>query len=438
VSTSQFLLKIDGRPLLKIDGRSVGLFAFGLSSAVRFQLTGELYLTDLLTLPLLLFVVAPAWRRLPWRFLRPLLMLMVVWFASLVITDLYRATPLANLERGWLKIIFFAAALLCVSALSEFKIGRLMALAAGFATAQSIATTFFPDDYERVLPWKFGFADPLATLAVILASLPFRWRLGVRAVPPALMAAANLVLGFRSLFGVLVATVGATCLAALANRASGRPFALRASTVILVAVCAVVGAFGTIATYSALASRGFLGRDEQARYAEQTQGTGSLLFVGRTDAFVAAKAITDSPILGHGSWAAEHSYIIYEVDMLRAHGVKASSGAYRSDLIPSHSYILGAWVEAGIAGAAFWAVVLVLTVNGFVRMIGTGNPATPFAAFALSSLLWDIPFSPFGADVRFVVAGQLCVVIWAFGTHMPAARRRQALRELHSTALLER
>jgi hypothetical protein len=403
------------------------LFLFGLSSAIRFQFAGQLFLTDLLTIPVMVFAVVPGWRRLPRRILGPLLGLMALWFASLVITDLYRATSLDNVERGWLKIFFFAGAILSVAALSQFRIGRLMAFSAGLAVAHIVEAAFFPSAYEISQPWKFGFGAPLATLAVILASLPVRGGLGVRAFPPVVMAAINLLAGFRSLFGILVGTIGTTCLAALAQRRSARRRVVTAWFAVAIVGVAVIGIWGATATYSALAGGGLLGRDAQAKYEAETEGKGGLLFVGRSDTFASIKAIGDSPILGHGSWAADRAYRMYQVLMLRQHGVNASGGAYTSDLIPSHSYILGAWVEAGLMGALFWAVMLVLTLNALIRLIYIGSPTTPFAAFALSSLLWNIPFSPFGAEVRFVVAGQLCVVIWVLTGVVPATLKHRTL-----------
>jgi hypothetical protein len=71
-------------------------------------------------------------------------------------------------------------------------------------------------------------------------------------------------------------------------------------------------------------------------------------------------------------------------------------------LIPSHSFILGAWVAGGIGGAIFWAWVWLLTCKALLRTYPQGMKLLPLAAYAAFQLLWDIPFSPYGAQMRII------------------------------------
>ena len=72
----------------------------------------------------------------------------------------------------------------------------------------------------------------------------------------------------------------------------------------------------------------------------------------------------------------------------------------RNGFIPSHSYLFGAWVDAGILGAVFWAWVFVMTARILLRVHPANTELLPVVAFLAFLLLWNIPFSPFGTDGR--------------------------------------
>jgi hypothetical protein len=69
-------------------------------------------------------------------------------------------------------------------------------------------------------------------------------------------------------------------------------------------------------------------------------------------------------------------------------------------LIPEHSFVMGAWVEAGLAGAVFWFYVLFQIIRALRRATG-GEPFLPVFAFMGILSLWNIPFSPYSAEQRF-------------------------------------
>jgi hypothetical protein len=72
------------------------------------------------------------------------------------------------------------------------------------------------------------------------------------------------------------------------------------------------------------------------------------------------------------------------------------------DLIPTHSFLLGAWVEAGLLGAIFWAWVIILPVRVLLRPHSLTDFPIPLIAFIAFLFIWDILFSPFGSMARFV------------------------------------
>jgi len=88
-------------------------------------------------------------------------------------------------------------------------------------------------------------------------------------------------------------------------------------------------------------------------------------------------------------------------------GYKGGSDITRADLeeglIPAHSYLFQAWVDAGIVGALFWGWVFVFTAKTLMRVYPATVVLLPAASFIAFSLLWDILFSPYGATGRIVV-----------------------------------
>ena len=64
--------------------------------------------------------------------------------------------------------------------------------------------------------------------------------------------------------------------------------------------------------------------------------------------------------------------------------------------------MFGAWVEAGVLGAAFWLWVLWLAGRALLNGRFGSTHLAPLVTFAGLMLLWDVLFSPFGAERRFI------------------------------------
>ena len=82
-------------------------------------------------------------------------------------------------------------------------------------------------------------------------------------------------------------------------------------------------------------------------------------------------------------------------------------------MIPTHSYILGAWVEAGILGVPIWIYLMWLIVRALYAILKQHLFPNVLVTLAGFSLLWDIPFSPFGTSSRFLVPAQICIMLAA-------------------------
>ena len=84
----------------------------------------------------------------------------------------------------------------------------------------------------------------------------------------------------------------------------------------------------------------------------------------------------------------------------------------RKETIPSHSYFFGAWVDAGIFGGVFWLYILSMSLLGAYRLLGVPQLFLPLSIFTILTLVWNILFSPFGADSRFIAAYHVVILFW--------------------------
>jgi hypothetical protein len=74
---------------------------------------------------------------------------------------------------------------------------------------------------------------------------------------------------------------------------------------------------------------------------------------------------------------------------------------------------MGAWVEAGIAGAIFWLWVLILTARAMIGVYSAKVELVVLITFFAFTLLWNIPFSPFGGEGRLYTAYYISLMMFA-------------------------
>ena len=382
------------------------------------DLVGRLFVPEVILafiLPVLLLnrgkmLAAPQAKRI--------IILGLLWLFSQIVTDIIRESPFEDYSRGWSKIAFLLCNFASIYLLLGINRRRILLFAVGWTIGEILTFFFDPGLYAADQPWKFGLAIPVTQLVVLLSMTKVFAR--TKFVPSALlvvMAWVHLTANARSLAGICFITAIYLLVQQVLTRKSvrARPPGLRTSIGVFV-VLAISGVILSY-TYGDLASSGSLGAFAQTKYENQSGGEFGILIGGRPETIVAVQAILDSPIIGHGSWAKDKHYI----DLLRnlqqfgykdrTYGDLAS--AYELNLIPTHSHLLGAWVEAGVVGAIFWVAVLWLVYSAIARLCFVREPLTPLIAFFGISIFWDILFSPFGADRRVSVSYVIVMFIYA-------------------------
>jgi O-antigen ligase len=384
---------------------ALAAFACGGLSGVRVELLGELYLGELLLVPVgLLALLFGRGRRLLddpafWGVLAAGLLTL----AGYVLSDIVAGTPAKDHLRGWARVAFTLSDFACLAALFVADKRLPAAFALGLGGARIAASALA--GLDLFAHWKFGFAPGVSLALLALAPLV----LPAAACGVALLAYGvwSVLLDFRTLGGVMVA-IGALLLARAAR--TREPLRLRRGLV----AAAAAAALGAVVLLAALAAS-----DDQYGARRDSSNAGR-----RLDLTVGLPAVLESPWLGRGSWAlstelgaAARAALADEVtdELSRRH-----IGSVR--VYFPHSQLIQAWFEGGLLGLAFFLAYLLVAARALAdaALRRPADPATPLVLYFLLMGLWSLFMSPWGGTERFTIAAALAS---AFLVRAEARRR---------------
>jgi len=402
-------------------------FVIPVVTFVRIALTGQLILSDVLALVAFPFVYAKYGKRLRESWVVITLGLCGVWFVSQVVSDITNHSVPNDYLRGWAKISFTMVHFMVIVLLIRNSRRRLVLYGMGWAVGH--AAKYYVVDQASVDFWKFGFSLPASLVVCLVAGNFGRKQRGLAALLILALASVHLYLGFRNMAAICVVSAVYSQFR-LSNIKLGRAQLALSGAVVALAM------WGLSATYSYGALNHWFGDEAYKKYLIQSEGEGGILLGGRSEILAAWHAITDSPILGHGSWAKDPQYAAW-VDERRAElGYQRVGHMELDGLIPSHSHLFGAWVESGIAGACFWCWVLCLVFRSLSKSSGR-EPEFTFCVFIGTALFWDVLFSPFGANVRFTAAYSIYTMIFLHRHTMLARMSNCHVQGVHRHNLVQ-
>lgn len=412
------------RPVIENRGRwTVGFdpfivlaFLFPLTRFVYIDVGGKIFGQDILAVLMMMFLFTQAGTMRRLDRLSILFVLLFAWLANQVITDIYRGSAVGDYQRVWAKIFLFGIQIMALWIFLPRRPAYIVAYALGSAIV-SVAAVSQLEEAARLEAWKFGYGDALSMVVAVVFSgfIPGTQALR-RFAGPALLVTAVWVLlhNARANFGILV-IAGTYCMAAeaIAKSAYLQARVTKVNFALMLGAGLLVGQAATGA-YGYLADAGYLGHAAQIKYHTQSSGDVSIIRGGRVESLVSTIAVADAPIIGHGSWARDMYYVRLLRVRMKELGLKQEvSGAERyNDLIPSHSFFFSAWVEAGIGGAIFWGYVAAMAFLATFWLLKRRGFLTPLAIYSILSLFWQIAFSPFGAEMRFIAAYQIVLTFW--------------------------
>jgi hypothetical protein len=380
---------------------------------------------------------------------RWLYVLLGAWFVSQVVTDLVVHSAFADWARGWAAIAFTLVNLVAILSLAATpRRARIFAL--GLAAGGAIGYFIAPNVYAATDPWKWAFAVPIGfSLAVWLSTAWAARRPWLPIVIFAAFGILNAFMQFRALSGVSMLTAGYLLLALLLD---GR-LSFRSPIMARIGVGFASYALAAVAVYvslNAAAAADLFGDAAKARYDSQSgvvapsaapQGTATagssasataapanplgVIAGGRAEILSSTQAIRDSPLLGHGSWAKDPKYVELQRKGLIDLGIPGGNAPTDPTLIPTHSYLLGSWVWAGLAGGLFWLAVAALALWTVASLFRVRTALRPLVVFVASWLLWNIAFSPYANTERLYASYGLAICLLGLQLARSAAKAGQ-------------
>lgn len=384
-------------------------FLLGLISAQKLYLVGELYVGEAIAIAYMLFSVT----RLRLSSMEKTIAgFALLWATAQLVSDLLNKTVIFDAVKGIFAPLVFAITFIFLMNFAKDKFERIPSLLTGILIGGLIQLLLFPTEYFIFNFWKWGVGGVVLGLFVVYFSFYLRgknnWFLF-----GALIIFSGITLYFDSR-GLAIFPV----LAAIAYRQYyGRKVSTLSSlfagrwTGFKLLLIALPGLFVINSAASALfSSEAFLSNfsiASAAKYRTQATGTYGILLGGRSEVLVSAQAFLDKPLFGHGSWAQDKGGYIdkYSVLIDKFGYSLLEEGSQEDDdvsrLIPSHSFLMGALVWAGVIGGLFWLIVLNSTLQIFV---GNLNLFPLYYYVGMIGFVWNVFFSPFGADARWSTA----------------------------------
>lgn len=412
-----------------------GAFLTGLGSQLFVRLIGYLAFTELfflITLPLRMKAVTDAIVRTPSTTAFTVLWLMNILAA--ILANLLNGSQFDILARGVSRPAFIGLDVICLLSLwlrrpngiEYFMLGYPISLIASRFVFKSGAEEWLGSNTMDFTDWKSNTSYIVVGLLYPVVARYYRRSPLLIAAVTAGTAVLFLVMGSRSfsltqfLAAVLMLVFsGKFKKAAQDVRAFARNRRTILFKVVVGSLIAGVTAYGTSQAYKAMTRAGYLGDKELRKLEDQENTSGGVLVGGRFGFFIGLWAACHKPILGHGSWPLDtYGYTQQVVDYFEINTQEAKTMTRKLYWIPSHSAIVGGWVEHGLLELLFWLFVLYLSCVNFPRAAIVFPAYGGLYALFFSEMLWHLFFSPAGHRVI------LAVKIVAFLLVDDAWRRR--------------
>ena len=288
----------------------VALFLLFALWFIEVKIVGRLFLVEIVYLAIAgwVFLTDFNQRILSSPFMKKFFILWLCWFLAQFLTDWYRGTPFFDYARGWAKIFFFGTNTIALYALIRNEERRLILFLAAFAVGGILKTFFIPSKFfVGGSLWKFGFGGAVVMLLILVSMRLKRWIYA----PLMLIALGilNLFFDYRSL---AMCCIGAATMTFIAHflQFAREKFVFEGKLVPMIPTIIMIVFVGVTALwyFYGLSGRYDIGINVGQRH---FKGDARNPLYGRLIIVSGIRAVLDSPIIGHGSWARDMKYVYY-------------------------------------------------------------------------------------------------------------------------------
>jgi hypothetical protein len=399
---------------VKVSTQAVlAAFLLGIGSRLNVQVIGFLPLSELAILLLAPFILPTLTSQKTIKPVKTAVIFATIWLITQVATDLLLQTRFDLAARGAARVIVLLAMIPFFSwFLSTHLVAKIAWITFGAIPGQVLSAYVLRsgthEARERIyghveLTWQTHWVLVGNCLVFLSALLIYHRSRIASYLTGVFWGALQIYMGSRSAGAVPLAAVGLT---AAYNFFTNRRvlFARVSLTKLLGISVASVIAIGIIyQTYQYTASEGLLGREAQAKYEVQARHKFGLLIGGRTPIIGGLIAISESPLFGYGSWPLDKQRFYLRACELADERPEMSFYKIGYPLIPTHSHVVGSWVEGGLLAALFWFYVLYVCIRTLITPLYHENRLRLWASVAAVLLVWDVLFSPIHGRMNFAM-----------------------------------
>lgn len=369
--------------------------AYGIGWGVTFAFIGRWYLAELIAM-FGLMLVGPIASIKRSTLLKLIISGYFVLFVGIFISDQVNSIPYERSLRGLANPVFAAFDVLFVSCLFMRNPKSVISMLVGISIGSLLLRLQLGWIDARVEENQFKANVVPIILPLILLLMIFIFYLN-----RLIMKYIVLLIGIALIFLGARSTGLSFCVAAVFIFMSDQRVRIPFPRVVMILLLSIAGGYGMYFIYIQLVLDGVLGGNSawQVRLMANPYNPLELLVYGRTEVVVAASAVRDAPLWGHGSWAtdtAEHySRMFAAIRNITPEVYFRNHRYFSQELIKGHSVILTSWLWGGVLGL----LGILMVVYGALRRcrdIIYLESLFPVAAVLLADFVWNAMFSPIG------------------------------------------
>lgn len=388
-------------------------FAAGTGSGLFVQIIGYLSLLEvwlILTFPA---TAGKFFRNATAPGVRTFTTLWILWILGQIVSDVVNENQFTFAARGFARAFFAGFVTLSLLPVMMRRHRLYEAFLAGIPVAHVIATRYFrPGTYmaqdgsgmldASQLGWENWTSYLVSTVLIYGVARLWRKIPWVCVAATASVGVLNIANGSRSTGLIYILAAMLMPLFIAITRNTSKAEATRSKwlrhmpwgTVILIFVLGAGTTLVVVEAYKSLASSGALGKKAFDKYVRQSE-SGNLVMGARQECFIGIAAALDQPIVGHGAWPRAQKDYIADASELFGVEFKTPKGySLMNRFIPTHSMLVGGWVESGIFGLIFWLYVIFLIVRNSRSAAVYFNEYAGVILINSIGFFWNVMFSP--------------------------------------------
>ena len=368
-------------------------FAAGLPSSYSLELVGQIFLAEILIIPLALILFFFGKSRIgKVKLFHAFAITGIIMIIGYILSDLVAGTESSKYLRAWGRNLFLLTDLIALAVIAgtDRRLIWWFVLGVALGTISQLALANIP-----ISDWKLGYGRQFILMVLFLGYfLPYRvTMLGLVA-----LAVVSVYLDSRSLGGFCLLIAGIIFLRV--KNPNGLKISPSAIFRIIIASTLVTTLLITLMIQT---------QDEFSnRRTSSSAGRFAAIRIGLI-------AISDSPIIGHGSWGEgtkKYADMLYNELSFEMMELDRSNVWQRAQIFRPHSQILQAWIEGGLLAAIFFIFFGYQLFIGIKNIILTRklDRFTALYTFLLLQSAWHLIMSPYAGHHRLMIALSIAIL----------------------------